>query len=221
MIYLIKSNGYYKIGYTSNNNAFSRRMGAYKTHNPKFELIGVIPGDAKDEKRFHKKYKSYKLKDRTEWFDFKYNLDEVENLFKNKKVEMDIYNIFGLKVMEIDKYESDEVYTQVDFIINHSKYQLVLASDGILYVIFTSFEDNFNTFKVFRVELDLKDLSVFYYDYDEYGEQYTGIIYKDIIYSAYRIRWQPLPLSGFISHKSIKGFYDKIKHTSEKVIPVI
>jgi hypothetical protein len=41
MIYLLKSNNYYKVGYADN---VESRLNAYKTHNPDFELIGVRQG---------------------------------------------------------------------------------------------------------------------------------------------------------------------------------
>jgi hypothetical protein len=50
MLYLIKSGNYIKVGYTTNIN---KRLCAYNTCNPDYELIDVVEGSKQDESEFH------------------------------------------------------------------------------------------------------------------------------------------------------------------------
>lgn len=51
MLYLIKSQQYVKIGFTTD---LEKRMSIYTTHNPDFELLDTCIGTLKDEKSLHK-----------------------------------------------------------------------------------------------------------------------------------------------------------------------
>lgn len=50
MLYLIKSNKFLKIGYTSN---IDNRIKQYKTHNPDIKILSIIEGTREDEKKLH------------------------------------------------------------------------------------------------------------------------------------------------------------------------
>lgn len=63
MIYLIESNNSYKIGYTTD---LQKRLKAYKTHNPTFELITYKDGTQIDETNLLNLLKEYKIEN--EWF---------------------------------------------------------------------------------------------------------------------------------------------------------
>ena len=64
-LYVIQSNDYIKLGYSSN---ILTRLNSYKTHNPSFKLLHTFyRKDAKlFEKWFHKEYKKYR---KLEWYD--------------------------------------------------------------------------------------------------------------------------------------------------------
>lgn len=69
MIYLLKSGGYYKIGFAEN---VEKRMEQYNTHNPSYQLIDITSGTRKDEANLHRILQRYKYKG--EWY---YPFDEV------------------------------------------------------------------------------------------------------------------------------------------------
>lgn len=52
MLYFIKSNDFYKIGFTNNINS---RMKQYLTENPGFILLGIQEGSKADETNYHRK----------------------------------------------------------------------------------------------------------------------------------------------------------------------
>ena len=56
MLYLIKSGEWYKIGYAKN---VAKRLDAYNTHNPNYELLGVKEGTLEDETSYHKSQSQY------------------------------------------------------------------------------------------------------------------------------------------------------------------
>ena len=76
MLYLIKSNSFYKIGYASN---IKQRMTEYMTHNPEFVLLGTCKGELNDEKQWHKKLQEHMIKG--EWF--KAPQDVIAQVLKN------------------------------------------------------------------------------------------------------------------------------------------
>ena len=63
MLYFIKTENWYKVGYASN---VTKRIEAYYTHNPSFEVIGVRKGDKKLETEYHNRCRQYPKKG--EWF---------------------------------------------------------------------------------------------------------------------------------------------------------
>lgn len=56
MLYLVKSQNWYKIGCTRD---LKRRMQMYMTHNPDFELIGTTTGYKVAEKKYHNSLSMY------------------------------------------------------------------------------------------------------------------------------------------------------------------
>lgn len=75
MLYLIKSNKFLKIGYTSNLN---NRIKQYKTHNPDIKVLSIIDGTREDEKKLHELCKEWKYD--SEWF---YYSPKIIDLFLN------------------------------------------------------------------------------------------------------------------------------------------
>lgn len=71
--YIIKSQGFYKIGRASN---IKKRLSAYKTHNPSFELIKKIEGDYESSLHFLFLKKHSHL----EWFNL--NQDDINSIDK-------------------------------------------------------------------------------------------------------------------------------------------
>lgn len=68
MIYFLKFEGldYVKIGYTKMSNARLRIL-SYSTHSPfDVQLLLLIEGTFRDEKKYHKQFKEYHFK--KEWF---------------------------------------------------------------------------------------------------------------------------------------------------------
>ena len=59
MLYLLESNGYYKIGHTSD---LSRRLKIYDTCNPNYTVLYTKDGDTIDEVLLHKLCKQYLFK---------------------------------------------------------------------------------------------------------------------------------------------------------------
>jgi hypothetical protein len=69
MLYLIKSGEYFKIGFSSSSN-LKRRIDAYLTCNPNFELLGIREGTRGEESKYHKclKFLGLQHPERMEWF---------------------------------------------------------------------------------------------------------------------------------------------------------
>lgn len=61
MVYLIQSDKYLKVGYAEN---LMPRLKAYDTHNPDYQLLGVIDGDRTVEKEIHNKFSYLRVKSR-------------------------------------------------------------------------------------------------------------------------------------------------------------
>ena len=113
MIYLIEVTYYIKetggildllkIGFTDNS---SRRMLAYKYHNPGFKQLGEIEdGTLRDETNLHYHFRKYKYPDfGNEWF--LYN-DEIVEFFKTHKTSESLYYDIDIEP-EVDKrYRGD------------------------------------------------------------------------------------------------------------------
>ena len=65
MLYFLKTEDYYKIGYTKDSGLESR-LRSYVSHNPLVELLGIREGTRDDEKNYHTSFSKY---DGTgEWF---------------------------------------------------------------------------------------------------------------------------------------------------------
>lgn len=77
MLYLIKSQQYVKIGFTTD---LEKRMSIYTTHNPDFELLDTCIGTLKDEKSLHKQIKDFQFKN--EWYYDNPKIYEIWNIFK-------------------------------------------------------------------------------------------------------------------------------------------
>lgn len=54
MVYLIQSGKYLKVGYAEN---LMSRLKAYDTHNPDYQLLGVIDGDRTVEKEIRREFR--------------------------------------------------------------------------------------------------------------------------------------------------------------------
>lgn len=82
MLYLIKSGNFFKIGYAKRT-VLQRRIGAYVTCNPEFEVIGLKYGTLKEETEYHKCLRTLGLgfSDGREWF--RYN-EGVFNILKEQ-----------------------------------------------------------------------------------------------------------------------------------------
>ena len=82
MIYLIKSGNYLKIGFSK---CLQKRLNAYKTHNPNYQLLSYKLGTRTDEKSLHDLCKEYHYNN--EWF---YDTSFVRETFENygKKIKI-------------------------------------------------------------------------------------------------------------------------------------
>ena len=63
MLYLVKSQEWYKVGYAKN---VAKRFKDYNTHNPSYVVLGVKKGTLEDEADYHNRWLSYPRK--LEWF---------------------------------------------------------------------------------------------------------------------------------------------------------
>jgi len=184
MIYLIKSNGFYKIGYTNGLESLKKRMGSYKTHNPSYKLIGLSNGDKKKEKELHKLHKDYRVNNHSEWFDFGDNVNELFDVFATTELEQTVFLQLGLVSKEITEYEIGEIYDSVTYYINNIKIDLI-HTENKLYV--TCLQHNRGFLGTHTVlEVQYEDLKHFYRDYDEYREKYWGFKIDDKLYYTFR-----------------------------------
>lgn len=88
MIYIIKSGDKIKIGKTSN---ISKRLMAYKTHNPDIQLIKTYDYNDSLEKHLHNYYKDYRVTG--EWFNIINKLDDLDNVVLNfTEIDEALYN---------------------------------------------------------------------------------------------------------------------------------
>lgn len=69
MLYFIKSNDFYKIGFTNN---LTNRIKNYLTTNPEFTLLGIKIGTKDDEAHYH--YKLYEFLTKGEWMRLNENI---------------------------------------------------------------------------------------------------------------------------------------------------
>lgn len=82
MLYLVKTNEFYKIGFTDN---LEKRMSNYTTYNPVIELLGIKEGTKNDETAYHLSFCNY---DGTgEWYKIP---EEIINEIRKDFVPCDI-----------------------------------------------------------------------------------------------------------------------------------
>ena len=74
MLYFLKTEEYYKIGYTKDSGLESR-LRLYATHNPLVELIGIKEGTIEDEQKYHVSFSNYE--GTGEWFKLPKSLVDV------------------------------------------------------------------------------------------------------------------------------------------------
>ena len=77
MLYLIKSNQYVKIGFTTD---LEKRIKNYTTCNPDFEVLDTCIGTLKDESQLHKQIKKFLF--RNEWYFDNPEIHKIWNIYK-------------------------------------------------------------------------------------------------------------------------------------------
>lgn len=133
MLYLIKSNKFLKIGYTSN---IDNRIKQYKTHNPDIKILSIIEGTREDEKKLHELCKEWKYD--SEWF---YYSPKIIELFSN--------NILNSEII----IRENIVKTYEEFIPKLCKFKKKLLFD-ILFKLVECCEEN--TMKIILNKLTFK-----------------------------------------------------------------
>ena len=69
MIYLIKLEKYFKIGYSANETSLKRRLWMYNIHLPEFcGFTDIKPGTKEDEAFYHHLFEKWRVRIRSEWF---------------------------------------------------------------------------------------------------------------------------------------------------------
>lgn len=102
MVYLIQSGKYLKIGYAEN---LMSRLKAYDTHNPDYQLLGVIDGDKTVEKEIHNKFSYLRVKG--EWFQ---DSKEIRREFRGEVEESKCKSkTKGLQKHELVSFIEDKV----------------------------------------------------------------------------------------------------------------
>ena len=137
MLYLIKSNKFLKIGYTSN---IDNRIKQYKTHNPDIKILSIIEGTREDEKKLHELCKEWKYD--SEWF---YYSPRIIELFSN--------NICNSEII----IRENIVKTYEEFIPKLCKFKKKLLFD-ILFKLVEFCEEN--TMKIILNKLTFKQLAI-------------------------------------------------------------
>lgn len=137
MLYLMKSNKFLKIGYTSN---IDNRIKQYKTHNPDIKILSIIEGTREDEKKLHELCKEWKYD--SEWF---YYSPRIIELFSN--------NILNSEII----IRENIVKTYEEFIPKLCKFKKKLLFD-ILFKLVEFCEEN--TMKIILNKLTFKQLAI-------------------------------------------------------------
>lgn len=120
MLYLIKSSSYIKVGYTTNIN---KRLCAYNTCNPDYELIDVVEGSKQDESEFHQLISQYRYK--FEWFYYNDYIIDMWNKKFNKTIPYfnNFTTLFESKQNEYYLQEEALQYRE-NFVLNNIKNML-------------------------------------------------------------------------------------------------
>lgn len=156
MIYLLKAQNLYKIGYA---NDIDKRMTAYKTHNPFVEWARYTKGSEKDEKKLHQKYKKYRTTG--EWFQLP---DEIiTELIQKFQIVFPYFSTKPLTASEVQEaIKTNNITPLVEaskwykiFKLSNEEVFLHLKSDLLLNQEYT-YEELENTFKPIFEELGLE-----------------------------------------------------------------
>jgi hypothetical protein len=188
MLYLLKSNKSYKVGYTRDEESLTFRLRAYKTHNPEFVLIGLREGSKEDEKFYHDLMKVTRS---SEWADL---IDESleESLLAeftfDYKFLTKISNDFEECYDDIEEpYSYQTLYGRSTERLNQEGafYHVVLTDAGLFVI-------NFFTRK--RYKTASGDVKVFYLTLES-GELLRGFTYNDkIVYTIRPAMYIPDPI---------------------------
>lgn len=190
MLYLIKSNGYIKIGYAKD---VKKRMKQYSTHNPDFQLLDSIDGELQEEKFLHKILKNYQF--RTEWF---YNIPEVYSIWNSYKqckinimtvptklnsFDIILLNIFGNKLIkEKDKYIIDFAFDNIKYCAEQTKLKikdiLEIIENYIELKWIIPYKGGIKIFNIKEINKYLKD-DPLKFDIEEYKLVAYAIEYQD------------------------------------------
>lgn len=131
MLYLLKNNNYYKVGFTKTKETLLKRMNTYKIHNPEFILLGVKSGDYTEENYYHKLLNCDK---KSEWIyienhdiikqlydDFtqlKNNLilqDLVKDIKSDRKMIIDFLPFINESIKNGEKYPKDKIFERYTY----------------------------------------------------------------------------------------------------------
>lgn len=179
MIYLLKSNNYYKVGYAKD---IASRLNAYKTHNPDFELIGYKHGDKTSESKWHEFLKGFR-KDDTEWFNI--TDEEVGKQLVDAFTNIDEITFYKLEPYE-EEYVNEEVYDMFTIAHKREVFTYYLTNKAL-------YRHNKLTNKIDVLQVD--NIKTFRYENDY--ETYHGILINNevLLYQYQRKGTSYNPLS--------------------------
>lgn len=116
MLYLIQSNNYLKIGYTTN---WKTREKHYNTHNPEFTLLKLKEGTSADEKYLHKLCNNYRIKN--EWYEYNPNIIKIFMEYKSTKEEP--------RTTKEHVTSTEQILYELLKLMNHKTKELKINSD--------------------------------------------------------------------------------------------
>jgi hypothetical protein len=161
MLYLVKLDNAYKIGYSSN---LEDRFSDLKVTHLEFEIISTKPGEIKDEKFIHYLCKDYHIKN--ELFEINENVIKMFNDpvldvdIENRSLRKQIYDLENtIKILEKDKKLLEEMVLKLQNIKSYS-----LISDEFEEVIFEEYKNTFVQGKT------IKYCIKYYKDYIKIGD---------------------------------------------------
>lgn len=113
MLYLIESDIYAKIGYSTNYDTLEKRINSYQTHNPSFNLVDTAEGTEEDEKKLQALYKDYKVNPKTEWSYAKKLVTKIWMDYRASRENVDYYTEFGIGLSKTEEYGKIENKTNL------------------------------------------------------------------------------------------------------------